>query len=146
MEIVSVTIGILGLVVAALIFYRTRKHETMVRLHLAKLSGQAKRISESAGWASQHFNHLRNHIDSDEWEKKRIEASRSIQKGGGDAASAHRMSRELIRDLHSIQLSMFSKVEHLQSNGKLVELSKLPKDQDTDGEIGGDKQPVEVKA
>ena len=124
-EIISISIGVLSLFFGLFTFVRATKNERFMRLHLAKLDGKIVRIKKTTEEASDSYSGIRNNLESKIASFSKEDISRLVQCGGESAKSAHLASIELLRDIRAIQHSLFGKVEHLESNGKLIIIAKL---------------------
>jgi hypothetical protein len=123
MDMLGIAIGVLGLIVALVTYYKTRSKEFMVRVHLAKMTVVVKTIEANAGWAVDHFRDIRQALDGEWSDDARRKASNAVHQGNGDAMAASQKAHELLRDIRALQLATFGKSDNLTSEGNLLTLA-----------------------
>ncbi len=111
LSIISVAIGFGGFIYAILTNREKKKLENMVKVSLSTTAGNIEKIRESAKWAWQHFQIIRENANRLPGSEEKTKVIQSAQLGTGDSAAAERMLGNLLNQVLGTQEGLFGTTE-----------------------------------
>jgi hypothetical protein len=122
LSILSICIGVAGMVYAVMTNRERAKLENLVRSELRGLAGNICKIKQSSGWAYWHFNSIQALVLKLPESEEKKEILRLTQLGHGDAAASDRMLTNLLNEVLITQHGLFNTKEtHHPEDKELVD-------------------------
>jgi hypothetical protein len=111
LSILSIGIGIAGMVYAVMTNREKAKIENLIRSELRGLAGNICKIRQSSAWAFWHFNNIQALVLKLSESEEKKEILKLTQLGHGDAAASDRMLTNLLNEVLITQDGLFNTKE-----------------------------------
>lgn len=127
-SVISIAIGVIGLLYAYKTNREKERFEKLVRDKLAGIAGNIWYSRESADLSDKNFTRARDAAYALEESDKKQNVLKQIHNGARDAVAAKRMLSNLLGEVLSMQRGMFGteKIAHPEMSEKQIQSSDQP--------------------